>query len=372
MNRIRLTYLATADARGHLMRAQLLTHALREHGADVDVLTTSDEGVAFLAGFGIEARVLSRHYAVQFDTRQNMLRAETDANIANYMFRPSRMWRDIAQLRVALRDSDIIINDSFHPALLFMGCIPGWRNKVVHVYGGSLRRAVQTNFSGRLPGVLSRLFHRFVGWQIDASLAQIEHDFSYAPTSDGAAIRLPTPVAVAARLDAAMPRAEACAAVYLNPHFRDPALADALEAGLACAGLRATLVGEGYAGRARWQAHDADWVRHAVASSVIISAPGMASLSVALVYRRPIVLVLTEQPEQQINAARAATLNLAHRIVVWRGDPASFAEAVRNACRELLQGAPAVPAVDGRTVARARLQSWVAVVQQLAAPGVRR
>lgn len=75
----RIVYLATADARGHLMRAQLLVHALRRAGAEVDVLTTSDAGQRFLAGFGIEAAILSRHYAVQFDTRQNMLRRATAA-----------------------------------------------------------------------------------------------------------------------------------------------------------------------------------------------------------------------------------------------------------------------------------------------------
>jgi hypothetical protein len=363
MTSFKLTYLATADARGHLMRAQLLTHALREAGADVDVLTTSDEGVAFLAGFGIDARVLSRHYAVQFDTRQNMLSRATDTNVANYMLRPSRMWRDIMTLRAALRGADLVINDSFHPALLFMGCMPVWRRKVVHVYGASLRQAVQGNFSGRLPACLARLFHRIVGWQIDTSLARIEHDFSYAPARDGANIRLPTPVMVAAQADVG----QACAAVYLNPHFSDPGLAEGVEAGLGLAGLQARLVGEGYAERARWKAQDADWVAHAAASKVIVSAPGMAALSVALVYRRPIVLVLTEQPEQKINAARAAALGLAHRIIVWRGDAASFAQDLHKACAELLQGAPALPAADGRAVAGARLRTWVALLQELAA-----
>ena len=37
----RILYLATADARGHLMRAQLLSRALIERGAEVRVLTTS-------------------------------------------------------------------------------------------------------------------------------------------------------------------------------------------------------------------------------------------------------------------------------------------------------------------------------------------
>lgn len=367
MKTIKLIYLATADARGHLMRAQLLTHALREAGAAVDVLTTSDEGRAFLAGFGIAAQVLSRHYAVQFDSRQNMLSGETDAHIANYVFRPSRMGRDIMKLRVVLRGADLIINDSFHPALLFMGCMPGWRRKVVHVYGASLRHAVQNNFSGRMPVSLSRLFHRIVEWQIDTSLARIEHDFHCTADYDGTAYRLPTPVAVAAQFDAALPRPQACAAVYLNPHFRDPQMAEGLETGLALAGIHASLVGEGYAGRGRWEAQDADWVQQAAASNLIVSAPGMAALSVAMVYGRPIVLVLTDQPEQKINAGRAAALGLPHRIVVWRGDAATFAHDLYSACTDLLRSAPAVPVPDGRAAACARLQSWVALVHELVA-----
>lgn len=372
MKGIKLTYLATADARGHLMRAQLLTHALRADGATVDVLTTSDEGVDFLARFGIEATVLSRHYAVQFDTHQNMLRGATDANVANYVFRPTRMWRDIWRLRRVLRDADLVINDSFHPALLCMGCLPGWRGKVVHVYGASLRHALETNFSGRVPGLLSGLFHRVIALQINASLARLEHDFCYIDeASGGATFRLPTPVAIAAPAEAE-PGATPRAAVYLNPHFRDPALADALTAGLEGAGVSAQLVGEGYAGRGAWRAQDPDWVHGAAVSDLIVSAPGMAALSVALVYRRPIVLVLTEQPEQQSNAARAAALGLAHRVVVWRGDAAAFGAEVRQAGIELLAQARSgagqrCGAGDGHNIARARLDSWVSVLQQLAA-----
>lgn len=77
-----IVYLATADARGHLMRAKLLVHALRTTSVQVDVLT-SDAGQAFLAAFGIDAAVLPRHYAVQFDERHNMLRVDSDAQGAN-------------------------------------------------------------------------------------------------------------------------------------------------------------------------------------------------------------------------------------------------------------------------------------------------
>ncbi|KWH59607.1 hypothetical protein [Burkholderia anthina] len=356
----RILYLATADARGHLMRAQLLVHALRAAGAQVDVLTTSDAGRAFLAAFGIDADVLSRHYAVQFDERQNMLRDATDRNVAHYVFRPTRMLRDIARLRAIVRDADLVINDSFHPALLFMGAVPGWRRRVVHVYGGSLRRALTANFDARLPRVLARAFARIVDWQIDSALGRIEHDFAYGFADDVQRShrhrRLPTPVPIVADLPAPE---SAAAAVYLNPHFRDVALADALSAGMRDAGLAAHRVGEGYAGHDGWTGVDAGWPTRAAHAPLIVSAPGMAALSIAHVYRRPILLVQTDQPEQASNAARAARLRLVHRVVTWRGDAAAFRREVAQASIALMRD-PGTPAgtLAGREHARARVDAW--------------
>ena len=355
----RIVYLATADARGHLMRAQLLVHGLRAAGAQVQVLTTSDAGQAFLQAFGIEAEILSRHYGVQFDAQQNMLRAATDSNVAHYVFRPTRMLRDIARLRAIFRTADIVINDSFHPALLFMGAMPHWRRKVVHVYGGSLRKALASNFEGRLPPLLARAFSAIVGWQIDSALCRIEHDFAYKLPDTIARslhVQLPTPVLVA---DGHAHAAEAVA-VYMNPHFKDLALADALTEGLAHAGAHTHLVGEGYAGHGAWQGIDANWVSCAAQAPFIVSAPGMAALSIALVYRRPILLVLTDQPEQARNAAQAAQLGLVHEVVVWRGDAATFGKAVASAASRLMR-TPGTQAASeaGRTQAQARIKVWV-------------
>jgi hypothetical protein len=354
----RILYLATADARGHLMRAQLLVHALRRSGAHVDVLTTSDAGQRFLAGFGIASTILSRHYAVQFDVHQNMLRDATNRNVAHYMFHPGRMLRDVLRLRRQLRGTHLLVNDSFHPAVLFMGALPFWRRKVVHVYGGSLRQALTSNFEGNYPGFFSRLFKRVVDWQIDTARARLEHDFAYAVTdADGhASWRLPTPVPLAGVREAPEP---ASAAIYLNPHFRDVALADALCAGIGDAGLAAHRVGEGYAGRDGWLAVDADWPSRAAHAHVIVSAPGMAALSIALVYGRPIILVLTDQPEQASNAARAAELGVPHRIVTWRGDAADFRRQVAQAAAALQQDGQAQPTVAaGRARAQARVDAW--------------
>lgn len=369
----RIVYLATADARGHLMRAQLLTHSLRAAGANVQVLTTSDEGARFLAGFGIEAPVLSRHYAVQFDREQNMLRRETDRNVAHYVFRPERMLRDILRLRAWFRDADLVVNDSFHPALLFMGWMPVWRRKVVHVYGASLRHALQTNFSGRMPAWMANIFGRIVAWQIDRSRARIAHDFAYGePQADGrGGHRLATPVAIVGSDTDSHDDCAPQAAVYLNPHFKDAALADGLERGLAGAHTPAHLVGEGYAQRAGWHAQDEHWIERAARSAFIVSAPGMAALSVAAVYRKPILLLLTDQPEQAINAQRAAQMGLHHRIVVWQGCTEDFARAVTTAAHELIaladDGSGPQAAQKGREAAMARLQHWTVLLHGLAA-----
>jgi len=371
---MRIAYLATADARGHLMRAQLITHALRAGGVEVQLLTTSDEGLRFLRGFGLTATLLSRHYAVQFDAQQNMLREATDANVARYVFDPRRMLRDIWRLRRLLRDHALVINDSFHPALLVMGCLPVWRHRVVHVYGASLRQALEGNFQGRLPGWLARGFGRLIALQIRRARARLEHDFAHpvAAGSQAGDFQLPTPVALAPATGSGpadrTAAAAARAAVYLNPHFRDARLARALSQGLADAGLAAHCVGEGLADQPGWVAQDTDWVARAAHSTLIVSAPGMAALSVAQVYQRPILLVLTDQPEQQRNAERATALGLRHRGVVWQGDAAAFAAAVQTACAALCaQAPPPLPAAHGQALAAARLAAWVQVLTRLAA-----
>jgi hypothetical protein len=135
--------------------------------------------------------------------------------------------------------------------------------------------------------------------------------------------------------------------------------------------VSAHLVGEGYARRAHWHARDEHWIEAAAHSAFIVSAPGMAALSIAAVYRKPILLLLTDQPEQAINAGRAAQLGLAHRVVVWRGDAPTFARAVAAAAAELRAlppgAAKAATADEGRQGAIDRLQHWVALLQRLAA-----
>lgn len=363
----RLLFLATADARGHLMRTQLLYHALRRLGADVRVLTTSDHGAAFLAEFGIQAPVLSRHYAVIFDDKQNMLRGPTDRGIAAYTFFPQHMLRDIFRLRPMFRDVDLVVNDSFHPALLVMGLLPPWRNKIVHVFGGSLRKAVEHNFTGRSFKPFARLFAFCISRMIESARAWIEHDFSapLATATTRSGYRLPTPVALPHRRHSQSPESPHIA-VYLNPHFRDVGLAQALETALKACGRSSHRVGEGYAGRPGWRPYDPGWVGVAASSQVILSAPGMAGLAVALLFEKPIILILTDQPEQHSNALRAAELGLAHRIVRWQNDSETFIGQLQTAIIELSEGLPVRDCLSGFTKAEQRLDLWAKTLLELA------
>lgn len=319
--------MATADARGHLMRGQLLYHALRARGAEVSVLTTSDEGCRFLAEFGVPAEVLSRHYAVVFDSRQKMRTVATDLRVTTYFFLPWHMLRDIRRLARRFADTDLIVNDSLHPAFLFMGGLDPWRNRSVHIYGWSLRESLEENFIGRLWGPCARFFRWWVRFGLSRARGRLVHDFAFPlPEVSDPAIpehHLPTPLAlVEAETGTSYRRRKA--AVYLNPHFSDPALAEALETALQNTRSNQTpddgevfLLCEGYAHRPGWQPYAKDWINIAASADLLVSAPGMAALATAQALNKPVILIVTSQPEQQRNAERAATLGLLHRVVPW-------------------------------------------------------
>lgn len=349
--------MATADARGHLMRGQLLYHALRARGADVTVLTTSDTGQEFLSQFGVPSEVLSRHYAVLFDKRQKMRTWATDLRIATYFFLPWHMLRDIWHLSRRSSEVDLIINDSFHPALLVMGGLNPWRRSTVHVYGWSLRESLQHNFMGRMLGPWAHFFHWWVGFGLSRARGRVVHDFAFQlPERVDFSLpehHLPTPLALIEAGRSTQPARKV--ALYLNPHFSDLALAEALEAGLHDAMATSPdehhrgngfefenegvfLLGEGYAGRPGWHAYETDWVEIAARAELLVSAPGMAALAAAHALDKPIILIVTAQPEQQRNALRAVSLGLRHRIVRWdestTGD--HFRKSLSEAYRELM------------------------------------
>jgi hypothetical protein len=71
---------------------------------------------------------------------------------------------------------------------------------------------------------------------------------------------------------------------------------------------------------------------------------------------RPILLLVTDQPEQRSNAARAAELGLVHEVVCWSGDARLFASQTADALR--LTAAAQDGADAGLQRAQQRLDAW--------------
>lgn len=296
--RARIVWLAVAEGRGHLMRAQLAKSLLAPAGVDVDCVTTSDAGVEFAAEFGLRSTKISESYRLVYDDRQNLARLRTRAMTMSYLFAPTRCLRDLAWLEGYAHDAALIVNDSFHPALL-AASLAGTRlaERIVHVHGENTRRAVEDS-AGR--GPMRAMIRRAL-----AKSARIEISLGLRSAEEVPASRvmklpplLPAPRERAAvRAELGVPADKRLAVVYLNPYFKDPALADAIEAALA--GFHVHAVGEGYAGR--WRARDAGLADAVGAADVFVSAAGVGALALARATGVPMIALATDQPEQRKN-----------------------------------------------------------------------
>ena len=351
---MRIVWLAAADARGHLMRAHLLRGLLRRAGIRVDVITTSEQGQAFLAALGTPAEVLSHHYGVAFDAWQNMARAKTERCVLEYLLRPSRAAADRRRLDEACEGAVYIVND-FHPLLLATqpSVCP-----VVHVYGENLWRAIEGNFEGRGPAFVDRGFGALMRRLRDWAHARIEHTLAAPSTGDLDAARrtyrlLPavaapqgSPAEVRAALGVG--RDERLAAVYLNPHFSDPALAAAIELALRAEGFAMHAVGEGFAGRSGWRPYDPSFVDVVAAADVLVSAPGMGAVGHAKLLGTRLLALVTDQPEQRHNlrflagtglgSAGAASRESA--LAVELASPLGLSDRIRLAAARLAAAPP--------------------------------
>ncbi len=350
---MRILWLAAADARGHLMRAHLIRGLLEREGVRVDVITTSEEGRAFLAALGTPADVLSRHYAVAFDARQNMDRARTEACVLRYLFQPGRGAADLARLAAAAEGAAYVVND-FHPLLLLAGAGAALPCPVVHVYGENLWRAIEGNFAGRGPALWGKGYGALVRALRDRAYARVEHTPAVllAGERDPAhrAYRLP-PLIVAPRLGPAAVRAALgvgprarLAAVYLNPHFTDPAIAAAVEGALAAEGFHVHAVGEGFAGRPGWRPHDPSFVDVTAAADLLISAPGMGAIGQACLLGVPFLALVTDQPEQRANLRFLAAGGSGASAAVTLDGEGSLPARLREAAAGLVAAAP--PALE--------------------------
>ena len=368
---LRLLWVATADARGHLMRAQLLWHELTRAGAQVEMWTTSASGVEFLDSCGVPARLLSPHYRVEFDSRQNMRALATDWRTAHYLLNPGRLKKDLATLAQRAQGTDLVINDSFHPALLGAPVLErGRRMRVVHVYAHQLRSALENHYVNRLPPRAARLFGSSMARLIARAHGRIQHSVAFlgADQVDGV-WRLPpvmarptlTRAAVRERMGVG-PQAKV-AAVYLNPHFTAPEVAQGLEDACAQAGLQLYGVAEGYARRRGWTATDPLFSSVVAAADVYLSSPGMGALNQARALGVPFLALLSRQPEQLGNVA-LLPLTGAPTATVWVGRPQLTQNLVAGL--KALLDKPAAVAPRPWLELESAYQSWVSTLHFLA------
>lgn len=308
---MRILYLATADARGHLMRGQLLAHYLQARGDEVEVLTTSRAGVDFLASFGITSTIFTRFYYVEFDQHQNMRALATDWRVIRYFFYPWHMLSDIWRLKQKLKHTpyDLIINDSLHPALIaapFFGI-----KNIVHIHGETLRQALNENFKNRLPSFLAKAFGNSVNYFLDKAKAQLIHSQDIElPETISEGWRLPNPVQAPNRaveetwLHYGFNQQKPLALIYLNPHFQDEAFVARLEQLFYQAGWQFMGISESYAQRPNWHKYTDDFANLTFAADLLVTAGGMAALRLAKLNGCPLLALSTAQPEQQNNLMR--------------------------------------------------------------------
>ncbi len=309
----RILWLALGDARGHVMRALTIRKVLAQHGIVVDIVTTNEEARDFLRSFGVEAEMLSPTYGAVMDARQDMDKMRTEIKTLLYMFLPTRLMRDMAWLRDRGQHYDLVVNDSFHVALLFGTKLESWQGiRLVQVYGKYMRKAVLGQFEGgRGPRFWANFYSNTLADLVDSSFARVEHTFDASDQGQhiGHWHRLPplipdTPADRGQlRAKLGVPEGKMLAVAYLNPNFRDPQIAQAVEDAIAAHGSHPHLVGEGYAaqGRPGWLAYDQRLVDSIAAADLLFSAPGMGVLAQARLFETPLVAVMTSQPEQQSN-----------------------------------------------------------------------
>jgi hypothetical protein len=347
----------------------------------VDVLTTSEEGRAFLAALGTPSELLSCHFGVAYDARQNMARARTEACALRYFFTPSRGAADLARLAAIARGASYVVND-FHPLLLLAGARGGGEGgalpcPVVHVYGENLWGAIEGHFDGHRGALLSRGFGAIVRGLRDRAHARIEHTLAapLAGEHDPARgsyrllpiVAAPKRGAEEVRAALGVGRGARLAAVYLNPHFADPTVAASLEAALSAEGFVMHAVGEGYAARPGWRPYDPAFADVAAAADLLVSAPGMGAVGMARLFKIPFLGLLTDQPEQRANVRFFAASPEAAFAAEDLSDPHCLTERLRCAANSLA-AAPALERPSAAAVVGAVHDRWAHVLTELAAP----
>lgn len=285
------------------MRACLMRELLDPVGVEVEVMTTSQAGLAFLEEMGVRGSLLSTHFGVVCDEKQNVARRRSELKTLRYLVSPDRCLRDLRWLEERARGASLIVNDSFHPALLLAAFTsPSIAQRLVHVHGENMRKAVDTYFGRWNPQAMATRS------ALEHSYACIEHTLDAGPSGTRLQ-RLPPVVAAPSRTrrevrtELGLSTAQPLAVVYLNPHFRDTGLAEAIEQTLRERGFAFYGVCEGFAHRAGWRARDPQLADSIAAADLFLAMPGMATLAQVQAFGVPYVALVSRQPEQEANLA---------------------------------------------------------------------
>lgn len=313
----RILYIATADARGHLMRCQILVKQLRQHGITVDVLTTSQAGADFLSAFEIDAVVFSRHYYIEFDDAHNINHAKTNLRVASYQLLPHGLLKDLFQLSRKLPEYDLVINDSFQPAALFLPVLNrNARAKIVHIFGDTLQDSVTNHLDTRWPKFCADIYRYSIKQQIKLSHARLVHAFHHQDRTEGrdsCEICLPTPLA--SLPSTTQSHQKKTAVVYLNPHFKCTRRAYAMQQTLIKQGYEVHAVGEGVASTlSGWEKYDTQLNSRIATADLLVAGAGMAASHLAYLFKIPFIAIDTEQPEQKRNLKHLKTLSTVYSL----------------------------------------------------------
>jgi len=328
------------------MRAQLLARALGAVDIAVDIVTTSREGMEFLASMGVGSQLLSEHFRVEFGERHDMSRKRTDARVLNYLVLPWRAMADLRRLAVLARGADVVVNDSLHPALL-LAPVLGFPRPIIQLYGENLWRAMEDNLDDRAPAWIASRYKTALRAVRERAFGRIIHTLGSTEPEPGTSPRTyrmapivarPERTPLEVRAELGIPDGTPLAAVYLNPHFRHPSIAEAVEEGLRRHGFRTYAVGEGYRARPGWVGTDGRFGDVVHAADLFVSGAGMGALELARSSGTSLLVLLGDQPEQARNVAelvrRAPDFALRSVLV---GDP-DLAGAIASAAQALSRG----------------------------------
>ena len=356
MKQISVLHLAVAEGRGHLVRAHRLRRLFADTLIKIDIVTTHTSGQEFLRQLGTPSSVLPGGLSLPFDARHVMQLGALRAHLVHYVRRG--LLADIRALKE--RRADFYVNDSLHPALLTGLVDP---KRVVLLHGDTMEEAFlrhfdETPFQDAYRALASNLLRRaryrvhHSAFADPSGMVDLTEGIATIPPLLPPLLRSDTEVRRSLGAAAGIP----IATVYLNPHYREVAVAQAIERALA-GRYHVHAVGEGYSGRPHWLASDPNLGEVIARSSVFVSGAGMASIAEARRADVPLLVLEGHQPEQTLNLERARRTfppRTFASVPLGSLGPDQLAQAIRGALSSLR-----VPSAPRRSIAPVdSAQAW--------------